>query len=121
MASDEYGNTYFTFTVYFRPDEISPELRRVLSLGKVNRAAAAEFFQVTNYKDSIQQVAIDEANSTICDGNYVDGNWVHTSPNCEDGIAYTRVAIPSPFITVKVELVSSGKEAAAPGCEQCQK
>jgi hypothetical protein len=108
MASDEYGNNYFTFSVYFRPDEIGPDLRRILSLGKVNGAAAAEFFQLTTWRDSIQQVAIDEASSTICDGNYVDGNWVHTGSKCEDEIAYTTVEIPSPYITVKVA-VGSGR------------
>lgn len=108
MASDEYGNRYFTFSVYFHPDEISADLRRVLSLSKVNRAAAAEFFQLTTQREFIQRVAIDGANSTICDGNYVDGNWVHTGPNCEDGIAYTRVEIPSPYITVKLSFRPRG-------------
>ena len=108
MASDEYGNRHFTFSVYFHPDEISSDLFRVLSLRKVNRAAAAEFFQLTTHRDSIQQVAIDGANSTMCDGNYVDGNWVHTSPYCEDGIVYTRVEIPSPYITVKLSLRPRG-------------
>ena len=108
MASDEYANTYFTFSVYFHPDEISPELNRVLSFGKANRAAAAEFFQLTTHTDSIQQVAIDAAKSTICGGNYVDGNWVHTSPNCEDAIAVKTSEIASPYITVKVSLRRRG-------------
>jgi hypothetical protein len=47
MASDEYGNTSFMFSVYFRPDELSPSLRRVLSSGKVGWTTAAEFFTVT--------------------------------------------------------------------------
>ena len=32
LASDEYGNTSFTFSVYFRPDELGPRLRQVLAL-----------------------------------------------------------------------------------------
>ena len=47
MVSDEYGNTYFTFSVYFRQDEISPRLREILALGKIRRAALEEFFEIT--------------------------------------------------------------------------
>src|SRR6516162_5563399 len=38
MASDEYGNSDFTFSVYFRPDEISPRLRELVAGGKAQRA-----------------------------------------------------------------------------------
>jgi hypothetical protein len=88
MASDEYNNPYFTFSVYFRPTEISPGLRDMLSLGKIRRATVAEFFEMTTSRDSVQQVVIDEPNSTFCNGNYIDGNWFHTNPTCEDRIAY---------------------------------
>ena len=113
MASDEYNNPYFTFSVYFRPTEISPRLRDMLSSGKIRRATVAELFEITTSTDSIQQVVIDEANSTFCDGNYVDGNWIHTNPKCEDRIAYKKVASPSPYITVRVAPASSRLETAA--------
>ena len=121
MASDEYGNTYFTFRVYFRPDEIGPELRLALSSGKIGRTAAAEFFALTTSRGSIQEVLVDEANSSFCDGNYVDGNWVHTNAKCEDGIAYIDVASASPYITVNVNPATSRFETAAPGRGRSQK
>ena len=84
MASDEYGNTYFTFRVYYRPDEISPDLRRAASSGRIGWSASAEFLRLTTSRESIQQVVIDRASSTLCDGSYVDGNWIHTNPKCEE-------------------------------------
>ena len=33
LASDEYGNRYFTFRVYFRPEELAPTVRRAISAG----------------------------------------------------------------------------------------
>jgi len=113
MASDEYNNPYFTFSVYFRPTEISLKLRDMLSSEKISRAPVAEFFEITTSMDSIQQVVIDEANSTFCDGNYIDGTWIHTNPKCEDRIAYKKVASPSPYITVRVDPASSRLETAA--------
>jgi hypothetical protein len=114
MASDEYGNTYFTFHVYFRPDEIGAELRRALSSGKIRRTAAAEFFALTTSRGSSQETLVDEANSYLCDGSYVDGNWVHSNAKCEDRIAYINVASASPHITVNVNPAVSHFEAAAP-------
>ena len=68
MASDEYGNTSFTFSVYFSPDDISPSLRQALLSGKVSRAKASEYFRISASRDSYsaRQVMIDEANSTFC-------------------------------------------------------
>ena len=111
MASDEYGNTYFTFDVYFRPDEIGPELRRALSSGKIGRRVAAEFFALSTYRGSVQEVLVDIANSSFCDGSYVDGNWVHAETKCEDRIAYIDVASASPYIAVRV--LARGRYGAA--------
>jgi hypothetical protein len=102
MVSDEYGNTYFTFGVYFRPEEISPRLREMLASGKLRRNAIAEFFELTTSRESVMQTVIDEARSSFCDGNYVDGNWVLTHPRCEDKVVYTKVASPSAYVTVRV-------------------
>ena len=113
LASDEYSNTNFTFRVYFRPVELSLALRRTLSSAKVSRAAAAEFFRLSISRDSIQQVAIDEANSTFCDGSFVDGNWTHTNPRCEDRITYQSVVNASPYFTVKVDPASDYETVAA--------
>lgn len=113
MPSDEYGSTQFTFSVYFRWDEISPNLREALSSGKLSHSELSEYFQVTTLRESMQQTVIDEANSTICEGNYVDGNWTHTNPNCQDRIAYKKYASASPYMTVRIELASR-LEANAP-------
>jgi hypothetical protein len=113
MASDEYGSTYFTFSVYFRPDEISPRLRELLASGKVRRAELAEFFDLAISRERVQEIVIDQAKSTLCDGNYFDGNWVHTNPKCEDNIAYRRVAMPSSYIRVEVNPGTSRYETAA--------
>jgi hypothetical protein len=103
MASDEYGNTNFNFSVYFRLDEFSPEARRALSSGRISRTGAAEFFQLTISRDPVQQIAIDQANSTVCAGTYIDGNWTRTNPKCEDKVAYKMVVSAPPYITVKVD------------------
>jgi hypothetical protein len=113
MASDEYGNTYFNFSVYFRPDEISPRLRELVADGKARRAELAEFFDIAISGEHVQEIAIDQSKSTLCDGNYVDGNWVHTNPKCEDNIAYRSVAMPSSYIRVEVNPGASRSETAA--------
>jgi hypothetical protein len=107
MASDEHGSSDFTFSVYFRPDELSQEVREALSSGKI--------FRFTTGRDSVQQIVIDQANSALCDGNYVDGNWIHTNPQCEDQVSYTAVTSASAYITVKVDPASTRIEAAARG------
>jgi hypothetical protein len=113
MASDEHGNSYFTFSVYFRPTEMSPRLRNMLDLGKVRRVPLAELFEITTAAGFLQQVVMDEANSTFCDGNYQDGNWIHTNPACEDEIAYKNVVSPSPYLTVRVDPAFSCLETGA--------
>jgi hypothetical protein len=113
MASDEYGNPHFTFNVYFRPDEISPRLRERVASGKIGRAELAEFFDITTSREPVQETVIDETRSSLCDGNYVDGNWIHTNPKCEDNIAYRRVAMPSSYIRVKVDPGTPRYETAA--------
>ena len=60
----------------------------------------------------MEQPVLDEANSTLCDGDYVDGNWMHTNPRCEDTITYKEAASASPYITVNVNPVSSSIEMA---------
>src|SRR5215472_3470723 len=52
MASDEYGNRHFTFQVYFRPDELSPAVRKVLSAAKPKRGEIARYFAVSTAPES---------------------------------------------------------------------
>ena len=115
MASDEHGSIDFTFSVFLRPDELSQEVRDALSSGKIRRTTAAELFRFKTGRDSVRQIVIDQANSALCDGNYVDGNWIHTNPQCEDQVSYTAVTSASAYITVKVDPASTRIEAAARG------
>ena len=113
IASDEYGNTYFTFSVYFRADELSPGLHRVLSAGKMSRSVASEFFPLTISRDWIPQVVVDQENSIFCDGYYLDGNRTRASPNCLESTAYKIVMSASPYVTVKVDVATAPFETAA--------
>src|SRR6516225_11488453 len=92
--SDESGSAWSTFDVYFREDEISPRVRRALSTGKISRSAAAELFEISTVRGSTQQLVLDETNSILCEGYYVDGSWVHTNQSCEDRVTYRKVASP---------------------------
>jgi hypothetical protein len=106
MASDEYRNTRFTFSVYFHPQDLEPAVSRTLSAGGSGREDAAVYFKVTTFPGFVQRTAIDEAASTRCDGNYVDGMWTHTKPTCEDHFTYTTVTAPSNYVTVRVDPTS---------------
>ena len=106
IPSDEHGANSFTFSVYFRPDELSRNLRRALSSGRISRTDLSEYFEVNTSTASVQQDVIDQANSSFCDGSYVDGNWTHTNPKCRDSMVTKEVPNPSPFITVRIDPAS---------------
>src|SRR5215469_16305013 len=101
--SDESESAWSTFDVYFRAAEIGPRVRRALSTGNL--------FEISTVRGSTQQLVLDETNSILCDGYYVDGSWVHTNPSCEDSVTYRKVASASPYITVKVDSAPSSLEA----------
>jgi hypothetical protein len=98
MASDEYGNTHFSFSVYFHPEELP-----AASVARISRAGTASLFKLSASRGFVQQSALDESNSISCDGNYVDGLWLHTNPQCEDQLTYKTVAVPSDYIAVKID------------------
>jgi hypothetical protein len=106
LASDEYGNRNFTLQVYFRPQELPQELRTAISTGKVKRAELATYFNVATSRMPIRKAITDEANSSFCDGNYMDGNWIQKDPKCQDKVSFNIVTIPSDYITVRVEPTS---------------
>jgi hypothetical protein len=105
LTSDEYGNRYFTFQVYFRPEELPPALQRAIS-GKMKRDELATYFNVATSRPPVRTAVIDQANSKFCDGNYVDGFWVQNDPNCRDKVTSKLVTAPSEYITVQVDPVS---------------
>jgi hypothetical protein len=112
LASDEYGNRYFTFQVYFRPEELPPALRSALSIGKMKRAELATYFNVATSRAPVRTAVINEANSSLCDGNYVDGNWIQKDPNCNDKVSFKTEIRPSDYITVQVDPVAPRPQPA---------
>jgi len=107
MASDEHGSSHFTFSVNLRPEELNPAMLQAIAARKVSREAVAENLKLTTSRGSIQRTVIDTATSTLCDGNYSDGVWTHTNPNCQDRVNYMTVTLPSDYIAVRVDLASS--------------
>jgi hypothetical protein len=107
MTSDEHGSRYFTFTVYFRPEEFSPEARALLARGKAAGADVAAIFNLTTSRDLEKRVVIDEASSTFCEGTYVDGAWKQTNPQCKDDVKSKRVEALPEYVTIRVEPVPS--------------
>ena len=103
LASDEYGDRHFTFSVYFRPEELGPEEREVLSRRKGGRADAAELFRLTTSRESESRPVIDEDHSTFCEGTYVDGAWVQTNPTCKGNVKFKTITAPSDCITVRID------------------
>lgn len=114
LTSDESGGNRFTFSVYLRADEISPAMLKTLSENKKAKAAAADFFALTTYRDPVRSGVIDEAASAFCDGNFIDGSWTRTDRKCGDKIVTRAITAPSNYITVKVELTVPGVASNSP-------
>ena len=114
VASDEYGNRHFTFSVYFRFDELGLPDRAAGVLPKKRHAEAAGLFQLTPSRESSAQLVIDEDNSRLCQGPDVDGLWVHANPKCTDQIKFKTVTVPSDYIKVRVEPVATRAVASSP-------
>jgi hypothetical protein len=100
LSSDESGPGRGSFAVYFRPEEVSVDG----SVEKLKRDQAASLFQVSTYRATVQQQSIDKENSHFCDGDYVAGNWVRKDPKCQDQVQYINQTVPSPYLTVQVDL-----------------
>jgi hypothetical protein len=89
-----------TFSVYFRPEEVAADG----PVENLKRDQAAAMFQLNTYRPMVEQKVIDKQHSRLCEGNYIDGNWMHTDPKCEDQVQFISQAVPSPYLTVQVEL-----------------
>jgi len=103
LASDEFANRSFRFSVYFRPEELPANLQEVLSRTKLTRAEAAPFFTVNIHRNSVNGMQIDRVRSRFCRESFVDGAWTPTDPSCKDKISWARVSMPSDEITVIIE------------------
>lgn len=114
MASDEFGNGNFTFSVYLHPSELSPTVRENLSGHRVSKADAASFFDLRTSRDPVRRVVINETASTFCEGRFVDGLWMNTDAQCEDRVSYMTITTPSTYITVSVNpaLARAGENAS---------
>jgi hypothetical protein len=106
LASDEYHAGRYTFQVYFQPDELAPEVRTVIETGKWKATYLAEYFMLNTDPERVHRAVIDESQSNLCEGNFVDGNWTHTDPACRDRIVYTTATVLSGYLTVKVDPIS---------------
>lgn len=107
LASDEYGGRYFTFRVYFRPDELPRDAQAALAKGRMNRKDVAAYFVMSANRETVSQIAINASRSHLCDGNYVDGAWVRNDAVCKDEVNVATVRTPSSYITVKVAPASA--------------
>ena len=89
-----------TFSVYFRPEEVGVHG----PVQKLKRDEAASFFQMSTYRAMVEEKVIDKEHSHFCEGNYVDGSWVRKDPKCQDQVQYINQTVPSPYLTVQVDL-----------------
>ncbi len=101
LASDEYAGRKFTFSIYFRPEEISPEARQELSQRKTTTELSEMFGMATSNAAQLRAV-VDERNSRFCEGFYLDGAWSQPDQNCRDEIRVKTVTAPADYVTVRV-------------------
>ena len=120
LASDEYGNRNFTFEVYFRPDELAPDVRQAISNGKRSQSDVAGSFKVSTSREPVRKIVVDEAESHFCAGNFLDGSWTTSDAKCKDQVNYKALAAPSDYISVRIDpsearagLASANKAATA--------
>jgi hypothetical protein len=112
LGSDESGNGNFSFQIYFRPDELTPELRRALAAKSSSRADLAAYFTVETRQESVPMMAIDDTQSTFCDGNFMDGAWKNENSGCRDKVSYKPVIALSGYLTVRVKASSLSATAS---------
>ena len=110
LASDEYGNRYFTFQVYFRPEELAPTIRRAITAHSMKRPELATYFGIKTSRLPVRATVIDRAKSSFCEVHIVHGSWIPNDPKCRDKVSFKTVAMLSDYITVQVDPVSLGSK-----------
>jgi hypothetical protein len=98
VAAGEASPGRETFSVYFRPEEVGADG------SSLKRDQAESFFQLSTSRAMVEQKVVDKAHTKYCDGNYVDGNWTKKDSNCQDQVQFTNQIVPSPYMTVQVDL-----------------
>lgn len=107
ISGSEYGSTHFTFSVNVRPEDLNPTVRQTISEHKMSQTTATEDFKLTTYRGLVPRIVIDDANSVLCAGNYIDGFWTRADRNCEEKLSYKTVAAPAGYIVVRVDPAAS--------------
>ena len=113
LVSDEYGTTHSTFSVYFRPEELTGAERRLISVGKHGRTETASMFEWTTSREVEARVVVDNTNSTMCTRTYVDGTWTQKDPECQDNAIFKTISVPSDYVAVRVTLARGATTIAA--------
>ncbi len=89
-----------TFAVYFHPEEVPVQG----DVSRLNREQAASLFQVTTSRPIVQERVVDQQNSRLCKGSYVDGNWVQADPKCQEQLQYSNRTAPATYWSVAVDV-----------------
>ena len=113
LVSDEYGNTHSTFSVYFRPEELTVAERRLIAVGKHGRTDTASMFEWTTSREVEARVVVENAKSTMCTRTYVDGTWTQKDPECQDEVMIKTISVPSDYVAVRVSLARGATTVAA--------
>jgi hypothetical protein len=104
LGSDEHGNTYFTFSVYFRPEELSPVAREILAKEGTPSGKLATYFALSTYRSSERRIVIDELASSFCSSDLIDGSRQLKDRQCKDNVEYKSITAPSDYMTVEVKI-----------------
>ena len=103
LASDEYSGRNFTFSVFYRSDELRPEALELISRNKGRHSDVAALFVVKTSEAPQHRVVIDERNSKFCKGNFIDGAWMQADSQCRDDIWYQTAAVAADYVTVRID------------------
>jgi hypothetical protein len=111
MPSDETSGTRYTFSVYFRPEQLSPTLREAIAAREVKRSEAEAAFALKTYRSEATTAVVDESSSTFCELRDADGLWMQKDQNCLSKVFYKTVTAPAKYITVQVGLLEQSMAA----------
>lgn len=112
LATEDAGSRS-TFTVYFRPDELTPQLRAAVDARKGSNLPS--YFALSTNRERVEREVIDEAASKLCESRLVDGSWTHAAADCQDKVVYTTASVLSGYITVKVDQTPASGKAGSEG------
>jgi hypothetical protein len=104
LTSDEFATQRFTFSVFFRRDDLPAALRERIAARSVKPANLGGFFRVSASHELTSRLVIDDANSKHCELRVDKSGWVLVDRDCVDTLAYKTVSLPSDYITVRVDL-----------------